>query len=122
MGSFSAPIEIRGLTKTFKAARAVNDLSFDVQAGSITGFLGPNGSGKTTTLRMLLGLVSPTSGSATINGTPMRLLPNPARPSAQYSTSAVSIRNERRSDTSRSTRPLSACRLSAQRRFWTWSV
>lgn len=79
MGSFSAPIEIRGLTKTFKAARAVNDLSFDVQAGSITGFLGPNGSGKTTTLRMLLGLVSPTSGSATINGTPMRLLPNPAR-------------------------------------------
>ncbi|MDP1171738.1 hypothetical protein Q6304_28745, partial [Klebsiella pneumoniae] len=43
MGSFSAPIEIRGLTKTFKAAHAVNDLSFDVQAGSITGFLGPNG-------------------------------------------------------------------------------
>lgn len=122
MGSFSAPIEIRGLTKTFKAARAVNDLSFDVQAGSITGFLGPNGSGKTTTLRMLLGLVSPTSGSATINGTPMRLLPTRLGPSAQYSTSAVSIRNERRSDTSRSTRPLSACRLSARRRCWTWSV
>ncbi|KJF21638.1 ABC transporter ATP-binding protein [Rhodococcus sp. AD45-ID] len=78
-GRVSAPIEVRGLTKTFKAARAVNDLSFDVHAGSITGLLGPAGAGKTTTLRMLLGLVTPSDGSATINGLPISKLASPAR-------------------------------------------
>jgi ABC-2 type transport system ATP-binding protein len=48
--------------------RAVDDLSFTVMPGHVTGFLGPNGSGKTTTLRMLLNLVTPTSGTATISG------------------------------------------------------
>jgi ABC-2 type transport system ATP-binding protein len=61
-------IEIRGLTKEFGKIRAVDDLSFEVAAGRVTGFLGPNGSGKTTTLRMLLGLVSVTGGSATFGG------------------------------------------------------
>jgi ABC-2 type transport system ATP-binding protein len=61
-------IEVRNLTKTFGPVRAVDDLSFDVAAGRITGFLGPNGSGKTTTLRILLGLVSGTSGTATFGG------------------------------------------------------
>ncbi|HEY1826798.1 MAG TPA: ATP-binding cassette domain-containing protein, partial [Acidimicrobiales bacterium] len=56
------PIEIKGLTKHFGTVAAVNDLSFTVQPGCVTGFLGPNGSGKTTTLRMLLGLVTPNSG------------------------------------------------------------
>ncbi|NMM83386.1 ABC transporter ATP-binding protein [Rhodococcus sp. SRB_17] len=78
-GRASAPIEIRGLTKTFKTVRAVNDLSFDAPAGSVTGFLGRTGAGKTTTLRMLLGLVSPTEGSATVNGLPLSRLPSPAR-------------------------------------------
>ncbi len=122
MGSFSAPIEIRGLTKTFKAARAVNDLSFDVQAGSITGFLGPNGSGKTTTLRMLLGLVSPTSGSATINGTPMRLLPNPARTVG----AVLDVGSLHPKRTALGHLEIYAAaigmRLSARRRCWTWSV
>jgi ABC-2 type transport system ATP-binding protein len=64
------PIEIRGLTKTFGAVRAVDDLSFDVAPGRVTGFLGPNGSGKTTTLRMLLGLIAPDAGTALIGGKP----------------------------------------------------
>src|SRR5258708_7674874 len=57
-------IEVRNLTKRFGSVLAVDDLSFNVEAGSITGFLGPNGAGKTTTLRSLLGLVTPTHGTA----------------------------------------------------------
>jgi ABC-2 type transport system ATP-binding protein len=59
---------VSGLTKQYRRVRAVDDLSFEVLPGRVTGFLGPNGSGKTTTLRMLLGLVAPTAGSATIGG------------------------------------------------------
>ena len=61
-------IEVRGLAKQFGSVRAVDDLTFEVAEGRVTGFLGPNGSGKTTTLRMLLGLVSITQGSATFGG------------------------------------------------------
>jgi ABC-2 type transport system ATP-binding protein len=71
------PIEINGLTKRFGPVLAVNDVTFTVTPGKVTGFLGPNGSGKTTTLRMLLGLVSPTSGTATIGGVTYHDLPNP---------------------------------------------
>ena len=71
------PIEIRGLSKTFGPVRAVDDLSFTVEPGRVTGFLGPNGSGKTTTLRMLLGLVHPSSGTATIAGRNYQDLENP---------------------------------------------
>jgi ABC-2 type transport system ATP-binding protein len=65
-----ADVEVRGLTKTFGSVTAVHDLSFTARAGRVTGFLGPNGSGKTTTLRMLLGLVRPTSGTALVGGVP----------------------------------------------------
>ncbi len=61
-------IEIHGLSKQFGTVQAVDDLSFEVVSGRVTGFLGPNGSGKTTTLRILLGLVSPSAGSATFGG------------------------------------------------------
>jgi ABC-2 type transport system ATP-binding protein len=61
-------IEVQNLTKHFGSVHAVEDLSFSVQSGRVTGFLGPNGSGKTTTLRMLLGLVKITSGTATFGG------------------------------------------------------
>jgi ABC-2 type transport system ATP-binding protein len=71
-----AVIEIHGLTKRFGAVVAVDQLSFEVEAGTVTGFLGPNGAGKTTTLRTLLGLVEPTQGTATINGRPYRELPD----------------------------------------------
>jgi len=73
----TAPIQARSLRKQFGAVVAVDDLSFEVAPGRITGLLGPNGSGKTTTLRMLVGLVSPSHGSATIFGHPYRDLPRP---------------------------------------------
>jgi ABC-2 type transport system ATP-binding protein len=72
-------IEIQHLVKHYGEIRAVDDLSFGVQAGTITGFLGPNGSGKTTTLRALLGLIAPTSGSATIGGRSYRDIAAPLR-------------------------------------------
>ncbi len=70
-------IDIRGLSKSFGAVRAVHDLSFSVQPGVVTGFLGPNGAGKTTTLRMLLGLVRPSRGSASFGGVAYRDLDHP---------------------------------------------
>jgi ABC-2 type transport system ATP-binding protein len=60
-----------GLTKRFGHQLAVDSLELLVPTGAVYGFLGPNGSGKTTTIRMLLGLVSPTSGEATLLGRPM---------------------------------------------------
>jgi ABC-2 type transport system ATP-binding protein len=72
-----AVIEVRALTKRFGSLAAVDDLSFDVPAGTVVGFLGPNGAGKTTTLRMLLGLVAPSQGNATINGRPYAELTDP---------------------------------------------
>jgi ABC-2 type transport system ATP-binding protein len=62
-------IEVRHLTRRFGAFVAVNDLSFDEGQGEIFGFLGSNGAGKSTTIRMLCGLLRPTSGSATVGGT-----------------------------------------------------
>ena len=72
-------ISFNKLTKRYGSVLAVDGLSFDVQPGTVTGFLGPNGSGKTSTLRMLLGLAVPTSGTATIDGVPYHQLPNPVR-------------------------------------------
>ena len=60
-----------GLTKRFHQQVAVDDVDLVVPRGAVYGFLGPNGSGKTTTIRMLLGLVTPTSGSAELLGLPM---------------------------------------------------
>jgi len=68
-----------GLTKIFGRVIAVQDMSFTAPAGSITGFLGPNGSGKTTTLRMTLGLVRPTGGDVLIGGVPYARLAHPRR-------------------------------------------
>jgi ABC-2 type transport system ATP-binding protein len=72
-------IAIEHLTKDYGRVRAVDDLSFGVGQGRIVGFLGPNGSGKTTTLRALLGLVRATSGSALIDGRPYNELTDPLR-------------------------------------------
>src|SRR4051812_48832791 len=61
-------IEVRDLTRRFGAFVAVDDVSFDVGKGEIFGFLGSNGAGKSTTIRMLCGLLKPTSGTATVGG------------------------------------------------------
>lgn len=62
-------IEARNLTKRFNHINAVEDLSFCIRPGDVYGFLGENGAGKSTTMRMLLGLIHPTSGSVYINDT-----------------------------------------------------
>ncbi|MBO1334930.1 ABC transporter ATP-binding protein [Streptomyces sp. VRA16 Mangrove soil] len=68
----SAVIETRELTKRYRGGQlAVDRLSLTVPEGAVFGFLGPNGSGKTTTIRMLMGLIEPTSGTARVLGSPM---------------------------------------------------
>jgi ABC-2 type transport system ATP-binding protein len=61
-------IDVEGLTKSFDGRQVVRDLSMQVKRGTIFGFLGPNGSGKTTTIRMLCGLLTPDSGHGTCLG------------------------------------------------------
>jgi ABC-2 type transport system ATP-binding protein len=65
-------IEVEGLTKSFDGRTVVRDLSMRVKRGEIYGFLGPNGSGKTTTIRMLCGLLTPDSGRGTCLGFDIR--------------------------------------------------
>jgi ABC-2 type transport system ATP-binding protein len=72
-------IELAGLTKEYGTRVAVDDLTVTVHPGRVTGFLGPNGSGKTTTMRCVLGLTRPTSGTATVLGQPYRELAHPMR-------------------------------------------
>jgi ABC-2 type transport system ATP-binding protein len=64
----SNAIEVREIVKKFGDFTAVNGVSFDVKAGEIFGLLGPNGAGKSTLIRMMVTLLPPTSGTATING------------------------------------------------------
>src|SRR5947207_298446 len=61
-------ITVRDLTRKFGAFTAVDRVSFDVEQGEIFGFLGANGAGKSTTIRMLCGLLKPTSGTASVGG------------------------------------------------------
>jgi ABC-2 type transport system ATP-binding protein len=65
-------IDVRGLTKSFDGREVVHDLSMQVKRGTIYGFLGPNGSGKTTTIRMLCGLLTPDSGEGRCLGYDIR--------------------------------------------------
>ncbi|WP_018686426.1 ABC transporter ATP-binding protein [Actinokineospora enzanensis] len=70
-------IQLIELTKRYGPTTAVDGLTFTVRPGRVTGFLGANGSGKSTTLRMLLGLDAPTSGRALIDGRPYATIPRP---------------------------------------------
>jgi ABC-2 type transport system ATP-binding protein len=72
-------IELAGLTKRYGARVAVDHLTVRIHPGRVTGFLGPNGSGKTTTMRCVLGLARPSSGTATVLGRPYRELAEPMR-------------------------------------------
>jgi ABC-2 type transport system ATP-binding protein len=71
-------ITIESLTKKYGAFTALDDVGFTARSGRVTGFLGANGAGKSTTMRVLVGLTAATSGSATISGRRFVDLPNPA--------------------------------------------
>ena len=69
-------IKFKNVTKVYnRTIKAVNNVSFEVRGGEIVGFTGPNGSGKTTTIKMLTGLLTPTSGKVIVNG----IVPNEKR-------------------------------------------
>lgn len=84
-------IEARNLTKKFEDFVAVDELSFQIQAGEIVGLLGPNGAGKTTTLRMLSGLLQPTVGEVLINGHSMHRGRTAARQSLGFLTGDMDL-------------------------------
>ena len=68
MSDITLPVDVQGLTKKFGKFTAVDHVTFTAQPGEVLGYLGPNGSGKTTTIRMLCGLLTPTEGSINILG------------------------------------------------------
>lgn len=78
-------IKFENVTKTYnKTVRAVDDISFEVKGGEIVGFIGPNGSGKTTTMKLLTGIIRPDSGKITVNGFNIRKDPIKAKESIGY--------------------------------------
>ena len=84
MSSQVLPLEVDGLTKKFGDFTAVDHVSFTVQPGEVLGYLGPNGSGKTTTIRMLCGLMKPTAGTARIMGIDVTKNPEAVKPHIGY--------------------------------------
>src|ERR1035437_9574327 len=77
-------IVVEGLAKSFPGVCAVDGLSFDVQAGEIFGLVGPDGAGKTTTLRMLAGIMPPDAGKATVAGFDVARDPERAKHALRY--------------------------------------
>ena len=77
-------IQLRGVTKTFGAKRAVDQLDLHVRAGELFAFLGPNGAGKTTTIKMMCGLLFPTSGTVRLGGRDLRREGDQARKLLSY--------------------------------------
>ncbi len=77
-------LEARSLSKSFGSVRAVKGLSFTLREGEILGLLGPNGSGKTTTMKMILGIISPDSGTATAFGEDVKENPIPVKQMVGY--------------------------------------
>jgi ABC-2 type transport system ATP-binding protein len=86
-----AAIEVRELTRRFGAFTAVDRLSFDVQPGEVFGFLGANGAGKSTTIRMLCGLLRPTSGTARIDGIDVSARPEEVKARIGYMSQRFSL-------------------------------
>ena len=79
-----ALLEVMGLGRRYRNVRAVDDVSFTLEAGQVMGFIGPNGAGKSTTLRMLATLELPTEGSFTLNGEDAVEHPDDVRPAIGY--------------------------------------
>ncbi len=87
-------IVARNLTKRFGDFTAVDGIGFEIRTGEIFGFLGPNGSGKTTTIRMTLGLLQPTEGSVEVLGIPVSEHPEAIRPRVGYMSQRFSLYND----------------------------
>jgi ABC-2 type transport system ATP-binding protein len=77
-------VSLKGLTRRFGDQAAVDELSFDVESGELFGIVGPDGAGKTTTLRMLAGILRPTAGTAFIHGIDVRENPEGVKPHIAY--------------------------------------
>jgi ABC-2 type transport system ATP-binding protein len=84
-------IDVRGLSKSFGSRKVVRDLSMQVKRGTIYGFLGPNGSGKTTTIRMLTGLLTPDQGQGTCLGYDIRTEADEIKRHVGYMTQRFSL-------------------------------
>ncbi len=84
-------IEVRGLTKLFDGFAAVDHVSFDVRQGEVFGFLGANGAGKSTTIRMLCGILEPSSGTATVGGYDINKDPEKVKSSIGYMSQKFSL-------------------------------
>ncbi|MEX0591114.1 MAG: ATP-binding cassette domain-containing protein, partial [Xanthobacteraceae bacterium] len=84
-------IDVRGLTKRFGGRAVVRDVSMTVPRGTIYGFLGPNGSGKTTTIRMLCGLLTPDEGEGTCLGYDIRTQSDQIKRRVGYMTQRFSL-------------------------------
>jgi len=87
-------IDVQKLTKRFGDFTAVNHVSFQVERGEVLGYLGPNGSGKTTTIRMLLGLLLPTEGDALVLGKSIRTQAEEIRPQVGYMSQKFALYDE----------------------------
>ncbi|HET7375438.1 MAG TPA: ABC transporter ATP-binding protein [Anaerolineae bacterium] len=87
-------IETDKLTKRFGDFTAVNQVSFNLQPGEVLGYLGPNGSGKTTTIRMLLGLLQPSAGNANVLGFNIRTQAESIRPLVGYMSQKFALYDE----------------------------
>ena len=87
-------ILVQDLTKRFGDFTAVSAINLEIKRGEIFGFLGPNGSGKTTTIRMMLGLLQPTSGTVQILGVPLSEDPGRIRPRVGYMSQRFSLYND----------------------------
>ncbi|MBP7690195.1 MAG: ABC transporter ATP-binding protein, partial [Thermoflexales bacterium] len=87
-------IEVKQLTKRFGDFTAVNKVSFSAEAGEVLGYLGPNGSGKTTTIRMLLGLLQPSDGDAWVLGSSIRTDAELIRPQVGYMSQKFALYDE----------------------------
>jgi ABC-2 type transport system ATP-binding protein len=94
MASEDYAVIARDLVKRFGSFTAVDGIDFDVQRGEIFGFLGPNGSGKTTTIRMMLGLLSPSEGNVEVLGIPVDHHTEKIRPRVGYMSQQFSLYND----------------------------
>jgi len=94
MSEDQAVIQVRGLTKRFGDFTAVDHISFEVQAGEVVGYLGPDGSGKTTTIRMLLGLLRPSEGEGNVLGYDIRRQTEQLRQKSGYMSQKFALYND----------------------------